>query len=171
MGQVKYAKLQSRELALTATTGASSGVANTLPQIFFKGRSSLLNSFREAARDADETVEGDDCYVLTGNALGMTVRLWIIKTNFLIKQKQQVLGGHLKIPEMSEAKMEEGYKMLGGNSADERKARIEKMRSVASKLKGTMTETYENIKTNQPLTAADFKHEVPAGTMLSDSLF
>jgi outer membrane lipoprotein-sorting protein len=38
-------------------------------------------------------------------------------------------------------------------------------------MKGTMTETYQNIEINKSIPKEDFRHEVPAGTKLSPSLF
>ena len=175
MGQTKYAKMKSRELALASATGLSGGVANTMPQIFFRGTASLLNIFKNATRGDDESIDGEDCYVLTGNAMGLKVLLWINKNNYLIKQKQQVLGGNLEIPEMSEDKMAEGLKQLGGKPSAAQKAQIKdavkNVRALTSQMKGTMTETYENIEINKPVAKDDFSYEVPPGTKLSSSLF
>jgi len=175
MEQIKYAKMKSRELALAAATGLSAGVANTMPQIFFKGSSSLLNMFKSSTRGDDETIEGDDCYVLTGSAMGLKVILWVNKSNYLIKQKRQVLGGQMEIPDMSEEKLQEGLKQLGGNASEKQKAQMKdamkNVRALTSQMKGSMTETYQNIEINKPLTQKDFDFEVPVGTKLSSSLF
>ena len=175
MGQTKYIKLKTRALALATATGISGGAANTMPQIFFKGQSSLLSLFQDAMREDDETLDAEPCYVVTGNMMGVKVLLWINKNTFLIKQKQQVLGEDLEIPEMTDAKMEEGLKQLGSNPTDEQKARMKEamknMKAMSSQIKGTITESYDDIEINQPMTKADFDYDVPAGTKLSESFF
>ncbi|MEO5803998.1 MAG: hypothetical protein ABIR24_10750, partial [Verrucomicrobiota bacterium] len=175
MGQTKYARMKTRELALASATGLSGGVANTMPQIFFRGSASLLNLFKNATRGDDATIDGKDCFVLTGNAMGLKVLLWIDKSNYLIKQKQQVLGGNLEMPEMSEDKMEEGIKQIGGKPNAAQKAQMKdamkNARALTSQMKGTMTETYQHIEINKPVSKDEFNYEVPAGTKLSASLF
>ena len=175
MGQPKYSKMKDREIALASATGISGGAAGTMPGIFFKSQSSQLNLFKGATRGADETIDGEDCYVLTGNVSGMKIILWINQSTSLIKQKQMVLGGELKMPDMNDATVEEGLKQLGGNPTPEQKAQtkamMKNMKAMTSQLKGTMTETYSNIEINKPVAKEDFKYAVPAGTKLSKSLF
>lgn len=170
--QPKYVKMQNREMALASATGVSGGAANTIPEIFFKGQSSLLRLFQESTRADDETIDGEDCYVLNGTMMGMKMILWINKGTSLIKQKQIALGGEMKMPADSEQKMKDAMKQFGGKMTDKQVSDMMKgMRAMASKMKGTMTETYSNIEINKALDKADFKYEVPAGTKLSKSLF
>jgi DNA-directed RNA polymerase subunit RPC12/RpoP len=175
MGKMKYVKMQNRDMALASATGVSGGVAGTIPAIFFKTSSSTLNLFQNATRGDDETVDGVDCYVLNGDALGMKMIFWIDKGTSLIKQKQLILGGESKMPETTDAKIDEGIKQLGGKPTPQQeaqtKAMMKNMKALAAQMKGTMTETYQNIEINKPVTRDDFKHEVPAGTKLSSSLF
>jgi hypothetical protein len=174
MTKTKYTRMESREMALASATGISGGVAGTLPAIFFQDQSSPLNFFKKAKRSEDKTVDGEDCYVLNGDAMGMKVILWVTKGTFLIKQKQMVLGGKLTMPEVSEATMEEGFKKMGDLTPEQKaqaKAAVNNMKPLLSQMKGTMTETYRNIEINKPVQKEDFNYELPAGAMLSKSLF
>jgi hypothetical protein len=166
--------MDSRELALASATGVSGGAAGTLPSIFFNGQSGVLSLVQKSSRAADETVDGEDCYVVKGDAMGMSVALWITKTNFLLKQKQIVLGGKTRMPDMNDGQMEEGLKKLGNLSPAQKaqaKAAMKNMKPMLAQTKGTMTETYRDLEINQPVKTEDFKHDMPAGAKLSASLF
>ncbi len=171
----KYVKMENRDLALAAATGISGGLAGSMPAIFFKTESNPLSSLTNITRTADETIDGADCYVLAGTLQGLKMILWIDKSNSLIKQKQTVLGGKAEMPEMSAEKLQQGMKQLGGKPTTEQQAQMKavakNMSALASQMKGTMTETYQNIEINQPLTKQDFDFVVPAGTKLSASFF
>jgi hypothetical protein len=172
--KMKYSRMDSRELALPSATGVSGGAAGTLPSVFFSGKSGLLSLVQKPSRVADDTVEGEDCYVVKGDAMGMGVILWITKTNYLVKQKQLVLGGKTKMPDMSDGQMEEGLKKMGNLSPAQKaqaKAAMKNMKPMLAQTKGTMTETYRNLEINQPVKTEDFKHEMAAGAKLSASLF
>lgn len=174
MTKTKYTKMESRQMALASATGISGGVAGTLPAIFFQDQSSPLNFFKQAKRTEDETVDGEDCYVLNGDAMGMKVILWVTKDTFLIKQKQVVLGGKSTMPDVSEATMEEEFKKMGNLTPEQKaqaKAAVKNMKPLLAQMKGTMTETYRNIETNKPVKKEDFSYELPAGATLSKSLF
>jgi DNA-directed RNA polymerase subunit RPC12/RpoP len=172
--KTKYTRMDSRELALASATGVSGGAAGTLPSIFFNGQSGVLSLVQKSSRAADETVDGEDCYVVKGDAMGMSVALWITKTNFLLKQKQIVLGGKTRMPDMNDGQMEEGLKKLGNLSPAQKaqaKAAMKNMKPMLAQTKGTMTETYRDLEINQPVKTEDFKHDMPAGAKLSASLF
>jgi hypothetical protein len=174
LGRASYTKMGSRELALASATGVSGGVAGTLPAIFFQDQASPLNFFKHATRGEDKTVDGEECYALNGNALGMKVTLWVTKGAFLIKQKQTVLAGASEVPEPSEAAMEEGLSKMGNLTPEQKaqaKAAMKNMKPMLAQMKGTVTETYRNIETNPPLKKEDFNYKLPAGASLSKSLF
>jgi hypothetical protein len=167
-------KMESREMALASATGVSGGVAGTLPGIFFKDSTSQLSLFKKAERGEDETVEGEDCYVLQGDAMGSKVNLWVTKDKFLIKQKQMVLGGKSTMPDMDDAAMEEGLEKMGKLTPEQKaqtKAAMKKMKPMLSQMKGSITETYRKVEINKPVKKEDFNYELPAGAVLSKSLF
>jgi hypothetical protein len=172
--RTKYMRMESRAMALASATGISGGVAGTLPGIFFQDQSSPLNFFKKAKRGEDETVDGEDCYVLNGDAMGMKLILWVTKGGFLIKQKQTVLGGKSTMPDMNDAAMEEGFKKLGKMTPEQKaqaKAAVKNMKPLLSQMKGSVTETYRNLEINKPVKKEDFNYELPAGAALSKSLF
>lgn len=174
LAEKNYTRMESRDLALASATGVSGGVAATVPAVFFQSQTGLLDSFKAAKRSGDEIVDGEDCYVLNRGAMGMQVTLWVAKSNFLIKQKQMAFGGKSAMPEMSETQMDEALKNtphLTPEQAAEAKATMKNMKPMLSQMKGTITETYRNVEINQPVKEEDFNHELPAGAVLSKTLF
>jgi hypothetical protein len=174
IGGRKYCKMGNREAALAAAAGGSGGAAATLPGIFFDGRSSLVKVFKNATRGADEAVEGEDCYVLKGDSMGMKVSLWVAKGTFLMKQRQIVLAGKPAMADMSEADMDKALKQMGNLTPEQRaqaKATMKSMKPMLARARGTVTETYRDIKLNEPVSGADFNYELPAGALLSKSLW
>ncbi len=171
----KYVKMQNRDIALGAATGVSQGAANTVPALFFNGAESFLAKLADVTLGKDDTIDGVDCYLLNGDLNGMKMNFWIDKSNFLIKQKQQVLGGEVKMPKMSDKDVDDALKQMGGGTTTEKRAQMktmmQNMRAMSSKMKGTMTETYRNIETNQKIATDKFKYDVPSGVELSSSLF
>ncbi|MGZ5569315.1 MAG: hypothetical protein ACXWKG_20070, partial [Limisphaerales bacterium] len=169
----KYVKMQSRELALGAASGASQGAASTVPTLFFN--QSYLAKLSNVTLGKEENVDGADCYLLSGDLNGLKMNFWVDKSSFLIKQKQQVFGGEVKMPEMSNKDVDAALKQLGGGATPEKRAQMktmmQNMRAMSSKMKGTMTETYRNIETNQKIATDKFKYNVPTGVELSSSLF
>jgi hypothetical protein len=47
---------------------------------------------KDFALGADATLDGDDCYFLSGTTEGQKINVWITKKDFFIKRKQFVLS-------------------------------------------------------------------------------
>lgn len=171
----KYVKLESRDLVLGAAAGLSQGAAHAVPSFFFNDKQNFLNSLESLALGNDDSVDGSDCYVLTGTLRGLKMNLWIDKSTFLIRQRQQILGGEVKMPEMSDKDVDAALKQMGGGATPEKRAQMKKMmrgvQAMSSKMNGKITETYRNVQTNQKIAATEFKFDVPVGVELSKSLF
>jgi hypothetical protein len=114
----------------------SSGIA----ELFFSDTNSLAAASKDFTKTNGPSINGPPCYVLTGDVEHQSVLLWVNKDTFLISQIEVVLGG--TIPE-------EELKKLPSTQRNQMVA--------LSKLKGTITETYDNIQTNQNLLASAFE--------------
>lgn len=171
----KYVKLQSREVALGAAAGVSQGAANSIPSIFFNNKGGLFQTLENVSLEKEENIDGADCYLVSGEVRGLKMNLWIDKGSFLIKRKQQVFGGEVKMPKMSDQDVDTALKQLGGGATAEKRAQMKKMmesmQKMATKMKGSMTETYRNIEANKKLSKDEFTYKVPAGVELGGSLF
>lgn len=170
----KYTKLENRALALASATGVSGGAAGTLPMIFYNESGNPLQGLASTTRDADEPIDGTDCFVLKGEVMGLKTILWVTKDNYLLKQKQIIFGGNVKMPEASDEKMDAELakmKHLTPEQREQARAAAKKMGPLLSQMKGTATETYEDMQINPPVQKADFEHPLAAGAQLSPTLF
>jgi hypothetical protein len=133
-------KVKDRETALN-TAEASSGTLGTyIADLFFDETNSPATALKNYAKTNNETLNGQKCYVLSGQIASRKVLFWVHKSDFLIAQAELILGG--KVDEAT----------LAGLTLAQ-KAQMEK----ASKLKGNFIETYEDIETNKVLNPGDFE--------------
>jgi outer membrane lipoprotein-sorting protein len=175
IGEKNYSKLNSRELALASATGISGGAAHTTPSIFFDTQNNLLKRATNFSPLNDEKIENDDCYVVTGNMAGQKIIFWISKENFLIRQRQNVFGNPSTLPELSDDAIKDSLKQLNKEATPAAIAEMRKTmqlaKAVTSQMKGTMTETHQNISINQPIAKEEFKYPLPAGLKPAPSPF
>jgi len=175
----RYSKVKSRELALGAATGVSGGAAHTIPAIFFGLGRNLLKGLKDVKLEKDEAIDGVACHVLSGGISGQRMILWIGKDDYLIRQKRHVLGGTPVVPNMDDDSIndsiKEALKQLNKEITPEAIAEMKKTmrnaREMASKVKGTMTETYRDIVVSQVIPKEAFRFEVPEGLEPSPSPF
>lgn len=173
-GNGKYTKMQTRELSLATAAGLSGGATASLPSIFFGGQANPLALFTNAEQGEDQSIDGEDCYVINTDTMGIKTIFWVAKSSFLIKQKQVVFGGKSTIPEVSDAEMDKSLKDMSHLTPEQKaqaKLAAKSMKPMLSKMKGTLTETYLNIEINKALKKEDFQYPIPAGTTLSPTLY
>jgi hypothetical protein len=172
-GKPRYVKMQNRDMALGMANGLSSGAAGTLPAIFFKTQQNVLDTLKMGlTRQADESIAGDDCYVLSGNMMGMEFFIWINKATHLFKQTRILMGGAPINSGFNERQIKEAIKKANPKMSEAQIAQsVQNAAQMASRMKGSMTQTYNSIEINKPVSPADFKFDVPAGTPLSNSLY
>jgi beta-lactamase regulating signal transducer with metallopeptidase domain/protocatechuate 3,4-dioxygenase beta subunit len=149
---------KDRRMALASATGVSGGAANTIPSLFFAQPANILHQLNEVRQEGEEAIDGDQCYIIAGKMANMTMKYWISKDTLLIRQRQQILGDKLEIPELSDEDIKKSLELAGEQATDgairKFKDRIRLSRIMASKMKGTITEIHRNIVINQPI---DFK--------------
>jgi beta-lactamase regulating signal transducer with metallopeptidase domain len=159
----RKASPKDRTWALAMATGVSGGVANTIPSLFFDGQLAILRGLQAVNIRSEEQIDGDRCYVLSGQLAGMTMNFWISKKTLLIRQRQQILSGKFEmpeIPELSDEQIEEGLKITGQRITPEAVKEFKEAGKSApvqmSRIKGTITETHRDIKVNQPTEPSEF---------------
>ena len=168
----RYMKLPNRQAAL-GISGSAGGLSSAVAQLFFGETKSLAAQSKNSAKSDDDTVNDEDCYTLTGTVTGLKLKIWVSKASYLILQSQVTLGG-----KFSEADIDERIKDIGTmntNSTPEQitkmKAQVKQSMEMASKLKGSITETYDDIETNNVFTEETFQYLVPSDIKLSPSTF
>ena len=151
------------DMALAAATGVSGGVANTLPSVFFQRQTNWLKSLSNLALLPQEQVGKDLCYVLSGELNGVKLVLWV-SSDYRLKQKRQVLGGQMKMPEVSDEDMKKTLKQLGQDASPEALERMKEtmksMMAMTTNAKGSITEKYETSELNPVVRKETFDHEL-----------
>jgi hypothetical protein len=139
-GPVAPSKVKTRQLALMPASSSfvlSGGIAD----VFFSDTNSLAAAVKDFTKTNGPSLNGVDCYVLVGEENHQTVLLWVNKSTFLINQIEVILGGTI-IDEAELKKLPSAQRTAMMN---------------LSKIKGTIIETYDNIRTNQNLVASSFE--------------
>jgi hypothetical protein len=178
-----YSKMVSDQMALSGATGISGGAAFTVPSLFlsaFPGQPSTFSRLVDPKLAPDETLDGEDCYVIEGSSnFSKKETFWISKKSFLLQKTSRSLEpppGGVKQPELTDAQLEESIKELGQEVTPERiqamRARVTEAKKAMQniKLKGSATESHGKIA-SPALTAKDFSYQVPQNTVLKESLF
>ena len=136
-----------------AMMGATSvGVAQTIPPIFFDlpGQPPMSSWLIEPTYEKEETIEGDDCYVVSGWYGPLKRVYWVSKKTLLIRQQRQVFGDGTQPPEMTDEWINglleaSGPPAISVSIAEYREA-FNAIREDKSGQKGTITETHSNIQ-------------------------
>ena len=76
-GQTNPLEPKDLTTALAMATGVSGGAAATIPGVFFGMRNDDLKRLKDVAFGQDADIEGDPCYVITGNAAPIKTTQWI----------------------------------------------------------------------------------------------
>lgn len=155
------------DLGLASATGVSGGVAGTLPSMFFQRQTSLVTLLRNVTQLPDEAIGGKNCYVVSGEAAGQKITLWITR-EFLLKQKRHMLGGAMTFPnfgddEQLKSTLAKTGQKVTPEAIAQFKQMLQRIQKSSSQMKGSITETYENIQVNQPMNLEIFAHPIPAG--------
>lgn len=183
MGALKsYGKMTSDDMALAAATGISGGAAFTVPSLFlpvFKDQGAKFSRLTNPKIEKTETVEGDDCYVISSaSSISKEETYWISKQSHLIRRYKRSLEtpkGKDAIPKLTDAEVEAAVESLGQEVNDESKRKMREMMEQTRKslssinIKGTTTETHKAVSSPE-LGDPDFKFAPPPGAVLKDSL-
>lgn len=168
----KYSKVQNREQGMVMLSAMLMGttVGNVVESFFVH-----TNSQEKLTKEKDESLGGEDCYVLSYNQNGIKAKVWVSKASFLIQQTQ-ILFGEL----VSEAAPAENAapppssrrnKRRGAAARQVQQADASDPAAMISKIKGSILETWKNIQTNQPISTVSYKCELPKGAKPGPKLF
>jgi hypothetical protein len=139
-GAFPPSKVKTRQDALTPAADSFFLLSVGIAELFFADSNSVAAQAVNFTKTNGPSINGPPCYVLTGEADHVNVLLWVNKDNFLISQIEVALGGTIPEEELKKYNSTQRNQMIA-----------------LSKLKGTITETYDNIQTNQTLLASAFE--------------
>ena len=155
---------ENTELALAGATGVSSGAAGTVPHIFFDLPGNSITAMENAALIGQESIEGDDCYVVKSHSDKLDRTIWISRTSKLIRQVRTDSSGNFELPEINFADMTRALEATGQKATDEAVQAMIDMMASQAKLQKTMgapsismIETHLQIQTEMPMSPVDFR--------------
>jgi hypothetical protein len=168
-GMKNFTTVKDRNMAF-AMTSQSGGLAMVIPQLFFDETGGMAKLIKDWGLTDDSAVNGQDCYTLTGKMLGQKLKIWVSKTSYMILQSQITLGGPISDADINAA-MDAFNTSTNQMQAAQQKAQAMQQAAMMTKIRGTVTETYDNVGMNQTFSADDFIYPVPRGTRLIPSQF
>ena len=152
-------KMPSHDQVFNSFSGFSGGVnggAGDIVRLFIgETNQGLAKDTIEWTRDTDENLGGQSNYVMEGSVDLHNFKVWISRDTFLISQTQVVLDGSAS---MDDTTIKAQLKAMTGKDPSLKDVADVKK---AMKIKGTITQTYNNIQTNVTFAAADFTPETP----------
>ena len=166
-----YMQLPDSNTALAALgMNGQMGLGMATPQQFFGESGMMTKLVKDLGRTDDESSNGQDCYTLTAKVLGQKVKVWVNKASYMILQWQITLGGAI-----SDADIDDAFAAFNTGTTTTPspgqleliKAQVKQTAPVLTKIRGTITSTYNNIEMNQTFAAADFDYPVPQGVRLT----
>jgi cell wall-associated NlpC family hydrolase len=168
-GYKRYSTVKDRKSAFMMTA-QSGGLAMAIPQLFFDEEDDMGKFIKDWGQTGDEAVNGQDCYTLTGKMMGQKLKVWVSKTSYMILQSQITLGGAVSDADIGAAisTFDTSAKKTQAQ-LDQEKAMAKTQAAMMTKIRGTMTEVYDNISTNKTFAADDFNYSVPRGVRLTPS--
>ena len=179
---IKQRKNKDMQTTLTSAAGVSGQASTMIPETFFKQNwGNVLNPASLALqKQADEKVNGVDCYVVsssTGPKTGQgvvavqntTTTFWIGKLDHFIHQTRTVMEGtSIKLPQFSDAELTNILQQENKPVTPEAIAALRKQLEATTKQaqavlksgeqsgKMVYTQMHENIVVNQKFSPADF---------------
>lgn len=160
-GQTNPLEPKDLTSALAMATGISGGAAATIPAVFFGMQNDDLKRLKYVAFGQDADIEGDPCYVITGNAAPIKATLWISRKSKLIRQIRTEFKGPTKMPEMTDAMATKVIESMGQKPTPESIQRIKAQMASArtlmsSGLTGFSIEVHRQIVLNHVFDKDDF---------------
>lgn len=178
-----YSKMADDAMALNIAAGLSFEAARVVPALFLNasGDQSPLKPWTNLLREADESVNGVDCYVVSGRSpISKEETIWVSKSDYFIKKYSRSLTPPpqgVKTFQPSEEQLEALIKSKGWEVTNERKKAMRaQMQQAMAAMKnmrpsGTCEQSFLNSST-PTLDKKEFQFAVPKGVaLISPELF
>ena len=147
--------------------GQSGGLAMAIPQLFFNDTEAMDNLITDWGQTDDDAVNGQDCYTLTAKIVGQKLKIWVSKASYMILQSQITLGAPVSDADIETAigTFDTDTNKTQAQVAQE-KTMAKQQAAMMTKIRGTITETYDNVQPDETFAADDFDYPVPRGVRL-----
>jgi hypothetical protein len=166
-----YTTVKDRNTALMSGVGQPAILAITIMGLFFDGGNTNIDKLvQDWGQTEDDSVNGQDCATITAKFFGQKLKFWISKNNYMILQSQITLGAPI-----SDADIDAAIAAFDTTKDPQQiakdKAQAKQQTQMMTKLRGTITDTYDDVEANPTLTADDFHYPVPRGVRLARQQF
>src|SRR5581483_10708261 len=130
------------------------GLATSIMTLFFGDDNPMAQFMSDWGQTEDQTISDQDCYTITAKMLGQKLKMWVNKSNYMIIQSEVTLGAPVSDTELQDM-MNTFDKRQNRTPAEiqKQKAAATMMAAMMTKIRGTVTETYDTVRTNPSLTA------------------
>ncbi len=176
-----YHKVRDDRSAIASATGVSLGAARTIPSLFFpefypEYLRGFYSSYAENARiDRVEEVEGEQCYVITGQSeTSKELTYWISKSRHFVVKNYKTYErpeGYMSEQELFDKLSPDDQERFRLKDEKLRKLKVEHEEWLKSHDVGpSLTGTHESRSTPK-LKKADFQFTPPKDAVLKESLW
>jgi hypothetical protein len=165
-GYRNYTTVKDRDTALMSG-GQPAVLAITIMGLFFNdGNTNIEKLIRDWGQTEDESIGSQECSTITAKIFGQKLKFWIRKDNNMILQSQITFGAPV-----TDADIDTAFSAFDTNTNAEQiakdKAQAKQQMQMMTKIRGTITDTYDDVEANPTLGADDFNYPVPRGVRLS----
>lgn len=169
-GYRNYTTVKDRDTALMSG-GQPAVLAMTIMSLFFNdGNTNIDKLVQDWGQTEDESIGGQECSTITAKIFGQKLKFWIRKDNDMILQSQITLGAPV-----TDADIDTAFAAFDTNTNAQQiakdKAQAKQQMQMMTKIRGTITDTYDDVEANPTLGADDFNYPVPRGVRLSRQQF
>ena len=154
------------------SSGQGGGLSIAIPMLFFDEADGIISFVTEWGQTEDDSVNGQECYTLTAKMMGQKLKLWVSKDSYMILQSQITIGAAV-----TDSDVDAVFKTFNNSTnqtpaqVEQQKAMVKQQVAMVTKIRGTISETYDNIETNKAFSPGDFNYPVPRGTRLTPGAF
>ncbi len=165
-----YTTARNRETALRSS-GQPNVLAMIIMNLFFNDANTNMDKFvHDWGQTEDDSVNGQDCSTVTAKVYGQKLKLWISKDKYMVLQSQITMGAPI-----SDADLDSAMDMFDTTTNEEQiakdKEQARQQVQMMAKIRGTITDTYDDVEANPTLLSDDFNYPVPRGIRLARQRF
>jgi len=163
-----FTTVKDRNQALMMN-GQGGALAVGVPELFFDDMGTMSKFISDWGQTGEESLDGENCVMLTGKMMGQKLKIWVSKTSYLILKSEITLGGALSDADLDAAMALNTNTNMSAAQVAQMKAQAKQAVAMITKIKGTITETYD-YETNYTFSANDFTYPVPRGVKLAKGM-
>lgn len=167
----RFVTVKDRNTSLMSG-GQPSLLALGAMQLFFNDSGNTPKLIQDLGQTEDASINGQDCYTLTAKLFGQKLKMWVSKSTYMILQSQLTIGAPVSDADLDAAFDSFNTKTnMTAAAMAKQKAQAKQQLAMMTKIRGTITDTCDDVQPNPSLSDDDFSYQVPRGTKLTPGQF